>query len=68
MGNEASVAQWVKQGVIEKKSICVDAACKENPGIVERRGVSTDTGEEIFRSKQYPVGMVNIGEWLALIQ
>lgn len=66
--NKASVAVLVEQWVISLESICVDAACEWNPGILERRGVKTDDSSEIFHSRKYPVGTVNIGEWLALIQ
>lgn len=52
---------------IVKKSICVDAACSGNPGKMEYRGVHTWSKEEIFRSKVYPVGTNNIGEFLAIV-
>lgn len=48
-------------------SIAVDAACAGNPGDMEYRGVYTATGTEIFRSKVYPMGTNNIGEFLALV-
>ncbi len=48
-------------------SITVDAACSGNPGDMEYRGVYTATGTEIFRSKVYPLGTNNIGEFLALV-
>ncbi len=48
-------------------SISVDAACKGNPGILEYRGVFTDTGTEIFRRGPYDQGTVNIGEFLAIV-
>jgi ribonuclease HI len=48
-------------------SICVDAACKGNPGILEYRGVDTQSGAELFRQGPYPVGTVNIGEFLAIV-
>lgn len=49
-------------------SIAVDAACSGNPGKMEYRGVYTVQPEtELFRSKVYPVGTNNIGEFLALV-
>ncbi len=60
----ALVARWL----IDLESICVDAACQNNPWILERRGVRTRNRHELFHSKKYPVGTVNIGEWLAIIQ
>ena len=53
--------------VIVQDSICVDAACSGNPGVMEYRGVDTWGGQEIFRSKAYPVGTNNIGEFLAIV-
>ncbi len=48
-------------------SMCVDAACSGNPGIMEYRGVDTKSGVEIFRKGPYPDATNNIGEFLALI-
>ena len=48
-------------------SLSVDAACKGNPGILEYRGVYTDTGTELFRRGPYQQGTVNIGEFLAIV-
>lgn len=48
-------------------SICVDAACKGNPGILEYRGVDTKSGVELFRQGPFPEGTVNIGEFLAVV-
>jgi ribonuclease HI len=48
-------------------SICVDAACKGNPGILEYRGVDTKSGAEIFRKGPFPEGTVNIGEFLGIV-
>jgi ribonuclease HI len=50
-----------------KKSISVDAACSGNPGEMEYQGVDTDTGEQIFASRVYPVGTNNLGEFLAVV-
>ena len=48
-------------------SICVDAACKGNPGILEYRGVDTKSGAELFHQGPFPIGTVNIGEFLAIV-
>jgi ribonuclease HI len=48
-------------------SICVDAACKGNPGTLEYRGVDTKSGAELFRQGPFPRGTVNIGEFLAIV-
>lgn len=55
-----------RQDVIEN-SLCVDAACSGNPGIVEYRGVYTATNEEVFRKKPIPKGTNNLGEFLAIV-
>lgn len=54
-------------GTPVKESICVDAACSGNPGVLEYRGVFTSTGEEIFRRGPFPQGTTNIGEFLAIV-
>ncbi len=48
-------------------SICVDAACKGNPGILEYRGVDTKSGATLFHQGPFPEGTVNIGEFLAIV-
>lgn len=48
-------------------SICVDAACSGNPGVLEYRGVDTQSGAELFRKGPFPEGTVNIGEFLAIV-
>ena len=48
-------------------SICVDGACRGNPGPVEYRGVRTDTGQELFRHGPFRGGTNNAGEFLALV-
>lgn len=49
------------------ESICVDASCIGNPGIVEYRGVHTTTHEVIFHKRPMPNGTNNIGEFLAVV-
>lgn len=48
-------------------SISVDAASSGNPGIMEYRGVDTQTHKEIFRQGPFQQGTNNIGEFLALV-
>ena len=50
-----------------RESICVDAACSGNPGILEYRGVYLPSGEEIFHRGPFPEGTTNIGEFLAIV-
>ncbi len=52
---------------IVANSICVDAACSGNPGIMEYRGVLTFSKKEIFRKGPFPDGTNNIGEFLAIV-
>jgi ribonuclease HI len=54
-------------GVPLPDSICVDAACSGNPGVLEYRGVDTKSGAELFRKGPFPEGTVNLGEFLALV-
>ena len=49
------------------ESICVDAACSGNPGIMEYRCVDTRTKEQIFHQGPFKEGTNNIGEFLALV-
>ncbi|MDR0428372.1 MAG: ribonuclease H family protein [Dysgonamonadaceae bacterium] len=53
--------------VIIPHSLSVDAACSGNPGVMEYRGVHTQTGTEIFRAGPFPCGTNNIGEFLAIV-
>ena len=54
------------KGII-KNSFSVDAACSGNPGLMEYRGVHTDTKQEIFHQGPYKDGTNNIGKFLALV-
>ncbi|MBE0648173.1 MAG: ribonuclease H family protein, partial [Bacteroidales bacterium] len=54
-------------GIPLADSICVDAACSGNPGIMEYRGVDTKSGAQLFRQGPFPEGTVNIGEFLAVV-
>jgi len=50
-----------------QSAIAVDAACSGNPGIMEYRGVDTETQAEIFRLSPMKDGTNNIGEFLAIV-
>ena len=52
---------------IVRNTWSVDAACSGNPGIMEYRGVITDTGQELFRQGPFSNGTNNIGEFLAIV-
>lgn len=51
----------------EANSISVDAACSGNPGVMEYRGVYTETGTEIFHQGPFQKATNNIGEFLAIV-
>ena len=48
-------------------SISVDAACSGSPGVLEYRGVYTDSEKELFRAGPFPDGTNNVGEFLAIV-
>ncbi|RXG33066.1 ribonuclease H1 domain-containing protein [Leeuwenhoekiella marinoflava] len=48
-------------------SIAVDAASSGNPGIMEYRGVDTQTSKQLFHQGPFKQGTNNIGEFLALV-
>ncbi|MGQ3380585.1 ribonuclease H1 domain-containing protein [Priestia endophytica] len=50
-----------------EESICVDAACSGNPGIMEYQGVDTKMEERIFHYGPVKNGTNNIGEFLAIV-
>jgi ribonuclease HI len=54
-------------GEPDPDSICVDAACSGNPGVLEYRGVDTKSGAELFHIGPFPMGTVNIGEFLGIV-
>ena len=45
----------------------VDAACSGNPGIMEYRGVDTETGDVLFLKGPFAPATNNIGEFLAIV-
>lgn len=65
-GEEVEVVATTKNAYI-KESISVDAACAGNPGVMEYKGVWTETGEIIFHSEEFPIGTNNLGEFLAIV-
>lgn len=52
---------------VDKNSICVDAASSGNPGVMEYRGVDTQTGKLLFHKGPFEDATNNIGEFLALV-
>lgn len=62
-----STEEKAKYGSPILETISVDAACAGNPGIMEYRGVLTQSKKEIFRMGPYKKGTNNIGEFLALV-
>lgn len=77
---EAEVAYYGEIKVKEKKetvspvtstyiqeSLCVDAACSGNPGVMEYRGVDTQTNQQLFHVGPFPKGTNNLGEFLAIV-
>lgn len=48
-------------------SIAVDAASSGNPGIMEYRGVDTQTKKQLFHQGPFQQGTNNVGEFLALV-
>ncbi|WP_369048801.1 viroplasmin family protein [Tenacibaculum sp. UWU-22] len=62
-----SLAAKEKYGKPILKSLSVDAACSGNPGLLEYRGVLTDTKKQIFIEGPFKKGTNNIGEFLALV-
>jgi ribonuclease HI len=67
-GKPASQGKWKEASVKPVlPSVCVDAACSGSPGILEYRGVYTDSREEIFHVGPFPDGTNNVGEFLAIV-
>lgn len=48
-------------------SISVDAASSGNPGLMEYRGVDTQTHKQLFHQGPFQQGTNNVGEFLALV-
>jgi len=62
-----SATELAKIGQPNYNSIAVDAASSGNPGIMEYRGVDTQTKKELFKQGPFRQGTNNIGEFLALV-
>jgi len=54
-------------GEIDMNSISVDVGCSGNPGIVEYKGVDTQTGELLFYQGPVQKGTNNLGEFIAIV-
>lgn len=48
-------------------SLSVDAACSGNPGVLEYQGVDTESKNRVFKRGPFPIGTINIGEFLAIV-
>lgn len=59
--------QSLNQEGIIWDSLAVDAACSGNPGVLEYQGVDTQSGARLFHQGPFPLGTVNIGEFLAIV-
>ena len=67
-GKPSSSGRWRHASVKPiLPSISVDAACSGSPGILEYRGVFTETGDQIFYYGPFPDGTNNVGEFLAIV-
>jgi ribonuclease HI len=67
-GKSSSLGKWREASVQPiLPSICVDAACSGSPGILEYRGVFTESGDQIFHFGPFPDGTNNVGEFLAIV-
>jgi len=62
-----SESQLKRIGQPNYNSIAVDAASSGNPGIMEYRGVDTQSKKELFRKGPFQQGTNNVGEFLALV-
>jgi ribonuclease HI len=62
-----SKSELLKIGSPILNSIAVDAACAGNPGIMEYRGVETQSKKQLFAKGPFEQGTNNIGEFLALV-
>ncbi|WP_128894319.1 ribonuclease H [Longirhabdus pacifica] len=52
---------------VDMNSISVDVGCRGNPGIVEYKGVDTQTGEVLFYHGPIDKGTNNLGEFIAIV-
>ena len=67
-GKSSSLGKWRHAHVKPTlPSLCVDAACSGSPGILEYRGVFTESADQIFHEGPFPDGTNNVGEFLAIV-
>jgi len=59
--------ELIKIGEPNLYTISVDAASSGNPGIMEYRGVDTQTHQQLFHQGPFEQGTNNVGEFLALV-
>lgn len=50
-----------------ENSICVDASCIGNPGVMEYQGIDFKTKKIVFKNGPFKQGTNNIGEFLAIV-
>ena len=62
-----TTSQKAEYGHSNLYSIAVDAACSGNPGLMEYRGVDTQTLEQLFLQGPFDHATNNVGEFLALV-
>ena len=62
-----TTSQKAEYGQPNLYSIAVDAACSGNPGVMEYRGVDTQTLEQLFLQGPFDHATNNVGEFLALV-
>tara|TARA_B100000795_G_scaffold165923_1_gene124813 strand:+ start:454 stop:1089 length:636 start_codon:yes stop_codon:yes gene_type:complete len=62
-----SKEELLKIGDPNLYTISVDAASSGNPGIMEYRGVDTQTKKQLFHQGPFDQGTNNVGEFLALV-
>ena len=63
----SSAAERKKIGRPDYNSLSVDAASSGNPGVMEYRGVDTETKAQFFHKGPFQEATNNIGEFLALV-
>lgn len=64
--NTRTLEELAAMGV-DLDAVCVDAACKGNPGDLEYQGVELRSNVNLFHKGPFPEGTVNIGEFLAIV-
>ncbi len=68
VGKPATLGRWrTAAHPPQVPSIVVDAAAAGPRGPLEYRGLRLDTGQVLFHQGPYPVGTINVGEFLAIV-